>query len=186
MVFVYRAAPVETVHYLEYIQSVGTAYINTGVSGIYKATLDIEFSPSSARTLMGQGSGVGEYFGKDASNHPELGGDISINYDFTQRTTAVFEKTASAALLTVNDTTVQRASSTTTEPFYLFRTNSTDWENYSGEITLYSAKFEQNGNVVLDLVPCLNESGTACLYDRVTRTFFENSGSGSFTAGPDL
>ena len=169
---------------LEYIQNSESSYIDTEISGLYKATFDIKFGASNSRILMGQGSGVGQYFGKDADNRPELGGGVFINYDFSQRTTAIFEKTSSFAQLTVNNTTVQRSSSTTTAHFYLFRTNSDDWYNFSGEITFYGAKFEQNGNTVLNLIPCKNESGIIGVYDTINNRFFTNDGEGELLAGP--
>lgn len=52
--------------------------------------------------------------------------------------------------------------------------------------TLYSAKFYENGALKYDLAPCVNQVGTPCLYDKVSSTYLENSGGGSFTAGPEI
>lgn len=38
-----------------------------------------------------------------------------------------------------------------------------------------------NGVLVYDLLPCLDDTGAPCMYDRVSKTAFYNSGSGDFT-----
>lgn len=171
---------------LSYLYSTGAAYINTGISGVFKANFDIKFDPSSTRVLMGQGTGTGQYWGKDASNQPELGGGITISSDLTQRSTVTFEKTSSAAILTANNTTVQRASATTTSPFLLFRTGGSDWASYSGGIALYSCSFEQNGQQVLDLVPCENPDGELGFFDLINEEFYGNAGTGQFIPGSPI
>lgn len=171
---------------LSYLYSTGDAYINTGISEIFKASFDIKFDLSGTRVLMGQGTGVGQYWGKDASNQPELGGGIAINFDLTQRSTVIFEKTSSAAVLTANNSTAQRASTTTTSPFLLFRTGGSDWALYSGGIAIYSCAFEQNGQQALDLVPCENPDGEFGFFDLINEEFYGNAGTGAFVAGPEI
>lgn len=50
----------------------------------------------------------------------------------------------------------------------------------------YSAKLRKAGTLVRDFVPCKNPSGAVGLYDTVSKTFFANAGTGSFTAGSDV
>lgn len=180
-------ANAQAINRLQYIRSDGTPYINTGVSGVYKATFEVAFGSSSGRTLMGQGQEAGLYFGKDASNRPELGGSIYINADFTQQTTAIFERTSSAAILTVGNSTVQRAGSTYDSPFYIFRINDAAWATYAGVITLYSAKFENaDGVLIRSYSPAKDADGIVCLYEGVSGEYVYGSGSGQFTAGPEI
>jgi hypothetical protein len=44
-------------------------------------------------------------------------------------------------------------------------------------------KYKQkiNGVLVYDLLPCLDDTGAPCMYDRVSKTAFYNSGKGDFT-----
>lgn len=52
---------------------------------------------------------------------------------------------------------------------------------------LYSMKiYDVNLNLVRDMIPCTNASGTAGLYDRVNDVFYENAGTGEFIAGPEV
>lgn len=52
-------------------------------------------------------------------------------------------------------------------------------------IKLYDLKFYNNdGDLVMDLVPCKDSNEVVCLYDIVSETCYYNSGSGDFIAGP--
>lgn len=55
-----------------------------------------------------------------------------------------------------------------------------------GGMKLYSFKMYDNGILVRDFIPVKNEAGQVGLWDRVTRTFFANAGTGEFVAGPDF
>ena len=46
---------------------------------------------------------------------------------------------------------------------------------------LYFFRMYDNGNIVRNFVPCINESGQYGLYDYITQQFYPNKGSGSFT-----
>ena len=62
--------------------------------------------------------------------------------------------------------------------------------NRSGRIEYYSAsrsyscKLWDDGTLVRDLVPCINPSGAAGMYDVVNGVFYGNSGTGEFVTGP--
>lgn len=56
---------------------------------------------------------------------------------------------------------------------------------YTGRI--YSLKFIYDGDIVRDFVPCYRISdNVAGMYDMANGVFYTNSGSGSFTVGPDV
>lgn len=54
-----------------------------------------------------------------------------------------------------------------------------------GGMKLYSFKMYDNGVLVRDFIPVKNNLGEAGLWDRVTKQFFANAGTGSFVAGPE-
>ena len=54
--------------------------------------------------------------------------------------------------------------------------------NFPGKI--YYAKIYENNNLVRDFVPVLDDNGIPCMYDKVTQQFFYNQGTGNFIAGP--
>ena len=59
---------------------------------------------------------------------------------------------------------------------------------FFSNMRLYSCKMYQDGsNVSRDFIPCRRDSdGTVGLYDTVGGQFYGNSGTGSFTAGPEV
>ena len=52
-----------------------------------------------------------------------------------------------------------------------------------GQIYYYQL-LDKNDNLLLDIIPVLDQDGVPCMYDRVTGSFFYNSGTGDFIAGP--
>ena len=52
------------------------------------------------------------------------------------------------------------------------------------KIRIYNAKVKSDGKVILDVIPVkINSIGY--MYDRVSRQFFGNTGTGDFILGPD-
>lgn len=52
-----------------------------------------------------------------------------------------------------------------------------------GECTIYWMKIWDNDRLVRYFIPCLDQSGVACMYDKVSRQYFYNVGTGSFLYG---
>ena len=91
----------------------------------------------------------------------------------------------------VNGTKPTAATFTAGGPMSIFAAHTggnpvAGWASY-GKFKLYSFKAWADGSddstLALDLVPCMKNDGTVCLYNKVDGTFLENKGSGSFTAG---
>ena len=55
-----------------------------------------------------------------------------------------------------------------------------------GACKLRSCKIYDNGTLVRDFIPCKNASGVVGLWDDVNSAFYQNAGSGTFTAGPEI
>ena len=51
------------------------------------------------------------------------------------------------------------------------------------KMKLYSCQIYDNDTLIRDFVPCKNSSGTVGLYDLVNSKFYTNAGTGTFTAG---
>jgi hypothetical protein len=64
---------------------------------------------------------------------------------------------------------------------YLFagRSSGSMWRRVRA--TLYSLRLTVGGVMVRDFIPALNPEGVPGLYDRVSKTFFTNIGSGTFS-----
>lgn len=44
--------------------------------------------------------------------------------------------------------------------------------------------YDDNDNLVMDMIPVLDKNNVACMYDKVNKKFYYNSGTGEFIAGP--
>lgn len=54
------------------------------------------------------------------------------------------------------------------------------------KLKLYYFKLTVGGTLVCDFIPCKNASGAVGLWDDVNSVFYQNAGTGSFTAGPEV
>ena len=184
---------------LEYIESSGTQYINTGI--VPKTTTrvfcDFQCTATSGQSGWGStGSKESFYFG--------VAGDgtfkASVSGNFTTSPSGVAADTdrhtfdISMSALKLDGTAFANA---TTSPFsnaasgntlYLFALHA-GWSPYVvnyASMRIYSCKIYDGETLVRDFVPVVRASDSkAGLYDLETDAFFGNGGSGSFTAGPE-
>ena len=66
---------------------------------------------------------------------------------------------------------------------YLFGFNSVGAVDNLTAMKLYSCQIYDNGTLVRDFAPCYDPDGVACLYDKVSKEYYYNAGSGEFEAG---
>lgn len=199
MVFLYRAAPVETVHYLEYIQSSGTQYIDTGFAPNQDTRVKIELKHISQPRTFGcffgsrdQSSGTAplgyglwsaqngsvvrsDFFGSSVENKLNVSG-AQILADKNKN------------ICTVNETILTNASGSgqATLPIFILACNDIGETGYYISAQVYYCQIYDNGTLVRDYWPAKDQEGVVCLYDRVNKEYAYNAGTGTFTAGPDL
>ena len=192
---------------LNYIQSTGTQYIDTGASFSNGVRVETKFNlisitTSSKKTSIFGAHNASEPYGRDylsvdSSKNFEIGGGAGYRYfkNNTIATNVDYEVEASnipgQETLIVNgelyESTGGQAYATpfTNLPLYLFRVNTTNeawFENAS--MKLYYAKFYDDKNVLVrNFTSCKNPSGEVGLYDYVTKTFYGNVGGGSLPDG---
>ena len=179
---------------LEYIQSSGTQYIDTG----FKPTNNTRVTCESIFPLNGEtnvlfglwdlstSSGyavyrVGDYYRNDfGPDYSQKITGISAD-DFT-----VFDKNKNT--LTIGNQTVESADVTFSFDLnlYLFGRNlSGNAESFSAASMRY-LKIYAGSELVRDYVPCVDPSGEIGLYDLVNGTSCANAGTGTFAAGPEM
>jgi len=56
----------------------------------------------------------------------------------------------------------------------------------NGRMRIYSCQIYKNNLLVRNFIPAKDGQGVACLYDKVTDTFFYNQGTGDFSYGNNL
>lgn len=76
-------------------------------------------------------------------------------------------------------------SFTSDKTLRLFSLNRPGSSNYTGLVRIYYVKIYRSDVLVKDLKPVLKD-GIACMYDSINKEYLYNGGTGSFIAGPEL
>lgn len=184
---------------LEYIQSSGTQYIDTGFIPNQDTRIDIDAIPLSV-TETGDGSGFIPYGAGVSSNNRafECYSSLSqyeFNYDgqsnfvgssaVGQRLQISHNKNNVSLIvnggtpITINFTYRAFTAPYTMTLFAIHRSSP-----LRGFMKLYSCKIYDNGTLIRDYIPCQKPDGTIGLWDDVNSVFYGNAGTGTFTAGP--
>ncbi len=191
---------------LQYIQSSGTQYIDTGVKGNQNTKVEIKYSFYQTSSTTGSGRIFGSR-GNGSTNSANAF-VIGTNSGIVSLSTTLFMQygSNSAASTTekivlnkwfsivhsrtthnVNgvDYGVEYSSTTFTTPFNL---KLFGFDNYGTTLTgvgrMAYAKIWNGDTLIRDFIPAKNSSNVVGMYDTVSKTFFTNAGSGTFTAGP--
>lgn len=197
-IFQYVAGPLLPDGYtqLEYIQSSGTQYINTGFkspsSGL-KIALSFEYiADHSEETLFGcQKNGVYSIcpYGKPefyVGNTAKLAGYAS---ELNTRYNLIVEAKNNKLTTIWNDISYTETYSGTlesTQDIYLFANHIDNSVGQIVSIKLYGCSIYDNDIMIRNFVPCKNPNGVVGLYDSVNSQFYQNAGSGTFTDGPEV
>ena len=195
-----------TIKFIDYIESSGTQYINTGFSPTHKnVRLEMTYrfvslpadTDSSRKYVFGSCQGSKNYRFQYAVGSAEncafgFGTEWVSNatvdsYDTNTTHTIV----CNGGVFSLDGKEVKDLSSAafsdpdTTAPVCLFANNNNGTINskYFPSMRLYSCRIWDNGLLVRDFVPALDGNSTACLYDIVGESFYSNAGEGVFTAG---
>ena len=187
---------------VEYIESTGTQYIDTGIIGRPNIKVETNFELTDSTNISNCGfigsrenSGTSRfYIISFYSNKWHLG----LPSDFTSSThpivrneiqNVIFQSIDGNYSLTVNGTEIYNGNSTfsTTYPMYLFGVNNYGTVSRQSSFKLYTLKIQQDGNYIRNYIPCYRKSdGEIGLYDLISQTFFTNQGTGEFLKGEDV
>lgn len=191
---------------LEYIESTGSQYIDTGVKATGKTTVDIDF------VYIPSGNNIAMYrmfLGLRESNlnflfcineNSIFGGDYKTQsnlnipnktFDFTERNNLKTKINNNKYELYINDikekeVAIQDFSSTINMYMFAF--------NWDGEATTRAAKFKfykckiyDNDLLIRDFIPVKRKVDNVIgMYDLVESKFYENNGTGNFVSGKEL
>ena len=172
---------------LKSITSTGTQYIKTGMVPTSATTVEMDFNtgPYNAdTTFFGQSWTTSQYLFIKQNNvykFYDSGKQVSPLHNNTDAHLSITAD--NKLILDFGDTAVTTTVSRTTSSaaFNIFADSG---GGHKGSWTLYSLKIWTGGVPMRDFVPALRLSDNAVgLYDLVGGTFYQNAGSGSFTAG---
>jgi len=186
---------------VEYIESNGTQYIDTGVlakSGT-SSILNFEYTNlSSTSSMLDARVGNDRFYcchaGKPSSDYYFYYGygsarQSSVIPVINKRYVIETDLSIDSQSMKVNGTTILTGNSTVYYNLgvnlYLFAMNYSTAQ-YLTSAKLYSCKIMNEGYVVRDFIPVLDWNYTPCFYDKVTGRLFYNKGTGSFTYGREI
>lgn len=178
---------------VEYIESTGSQYIDTGFIPNQDTRLVMEAQfreiPTNYAAVFGSrnGDALGFwlYYRPAQSMFAYRYGNSSTNFfvnaDPLQRNH--FDANKNVMTIGGNSVTATAETFEGSSPIYLFAVNATGSVGYTSSLTLYSCKIYDNGTIVRNFIPCINPSGKAGLYDVLNGIFYENKGNNDFLTG---
>ena len=180
---------------LTYIQSSGTQYIDTG------------FKPNQDTRVVGDMQFMDNTSGNPASLFGYRKSTSAQRYEFFQYNNLLYSpyntSAGSTISMTTNKISIDKNKGTTlvngsalstityanfqcSGNLYLFALNNNgSVTNVNGNKRIYSCQIYDNGTLTRNFVPCKNPSGVVGMYDMVNNVFYQNSGTGTFTAGDE-
>lgn len=175
---------------LDYIESSGTQYINTGFKPNQntRCVMDIENLSSAQAAFFGaranQNAASFTYFSLSATTGRSDYGSSKQSMSFTN-TVGRYTVDQNKNVCTANGVTATGTANTfqLTNNLYLMAVNQADAAIQNAKLKLYRAKVYDNGTLVRDFIPCKNASGTIGLWDNVNSVFYANAGKGTFSTG---
>ena len=183
---------------IEWLQSDGNAYIDTGVKVANTTAFNItikllsttskEFWLFGARIALGNGQ-LTPYW-KGTKWEWRYGSQVVSGSTFTLSANTIYRisNVASSNIMKVNDSysiTSSASTFSTNNNFYLLgmNNNGTKAKCYD-DLLLIAGELYTNGIKVRDYIP-VRVGTTGYMYDKVSGQLFGNAGTGSFVLGPD-
>ena len=178
---------------LEYIQSSGSQYINTGFKPNQdtKISITVDFPLSGTAWLYGGRTSAGSNslgFLCEGGNHYRFDYASSIN-ELATKPTGKFTIDSDKNKCYINGELAFTAPyKTFASPvnMYIFNNNNNGSLSGGSSAKLYNCSIYDNGVLIRSFIPCKNASGTVGLYDSVNNQFYKNAGSGTFISGPEI
>lgn len=178
---------------LEYIKSSGTQYLDSGVT--FEKTDTVEFEilwtvtpPSSGTYVCGNyymqvGMGTSGYGIYAASNTKAYGTKdrMRVTFASVQETLLVND-----AQVFTHDWSGQNLSNVKLGILKLGMEGNAWYSSAPVSAKVYSCTIKKGGALVRNFIPCKNAAGIIGLWDDVNSVFYQNAGSGVFTAGPEV
>lgn len=189
---------------IEYIESTGIQYINTGVQPNQDTRVVMEYMASSnfsgflfgARNSLSSGNrSYGVLYsgdGKLSSDYNERLVIISLSNSFYNQKLICDKYKRQIVVYDQNGNTLgagANAAATFGPDYALIFPNTqtgTVITYITGSIKIYSFKIYDNGTLVRDFIPVLDTDNVPCMWDLVSEACFYNAGTGEFIAGPEI
>jgi hypothetical protein len=189
---------------VEYLESDGTQYIDTGIYPADGLSFDLEaalmtnssaltYSLFGGRNRMGGSDGqcswwnIADFYFYGWGNNNDSGGRVTRNFTVGTQYAFHVDKTGITIDGTRQTTFTQQTAPTETDyPIYLFNSNNGGTlDTRVGDFRVYGFTIKNNGVTVRDFRP-VRVGTTGYLFDRISWTLFGNAGTGDFGYGADV
>ena len=199
----YDRVETDTVEYteLEYIETTGTQYIDTGVIPTLNTKVRVKFLPVAQNGIGFFGartpaSGTANRFTCTTfSSGTQLSAGMTVNewpdFRISNYVGNLYDITIENGSTKVNDITYTTPTNTSVDfgnnTFKLIGVKDNGDVENDTQAKYYLCQIWESGVLVHYLVPVRrNSDNVVGMYDTVTDTFFINAGTGTFTVGPDV
>ena len=197
---------------LEYLESTGTQYIDTGHKPTANTTIEtilaVTATDSNIRYLFGSAVNNGSegaccmacYVSNSFTYFSMIVKNGRINYlgniDGGLKTIRLVNNGSQTSYAQVDEkigtsTGEDYSAFEIAEPIVIFGTrrivsaqNIDDIFGIPSNVRISSFSIYESGTLVQDLIPVIDNNGVACMYDNVSKQCFYNQGTGEFVAGP--
>lgn len=183
---------------LQYIESSGTQYIDTGIKPNQdtQVTARLMLLGSTIAYLFGARGDSDEGYNNrygilytsdhlfrsdyNTGNGPSFSPDLKLNVAYT------IDKDKNVC--SMGGFTVTSPEGVFQSPYNMFIgcVNEGGSPAYYASMRIYAFSVAENDELVREYVPCISPSGEIGLYDLQAGEFFDNAGTGTFGAGPEV
>ena len=167
---------------IEYIYSYGVGeYIDTGIVPTANTEIEIQFEDIDPCLAYERIFSIDKQFGLMRDNNSSNQWKVECGDNWSAGTvsipsTGINTVKMGNGIVTVNGVSFSYSGvPNTSKSIYLFHGNGTD---RNSSIRIYYCKIWENSSLVRDFVPAIDDSNVVCMYDKVSSSFFYNSGSG--------
>lgn len=174
---------------LEYIESSGTQFIDTGIKAKNNtkviAECDITYGTAWVMILGSYDyNGYFSWWANAAQIYAYYGSQNKSGNGATGKQTMIANGNKWSA--SANSFVFSDASFIAPSTMYLFSVHNGGSSYANASMKLYACQIYDDGTLVRDLIPCQKPDSTIGLWDDVNSVFYGNAGTGTFTAGPVL
>lgn len=174
--------------FVEYLQSGGSSYFDTGVIPDVNTFAEMKYSVSELNShMLSNGDWYFPFPRHDGFLCYCLGTEKSVSTSAINTIYTV--KAYSNNKFYINDVEydISMGSRTSSKTLYMFTYGGSPGSTtYTNQCRVYYCKIWQSGTLVRDFVPVIWGDGVAGMYDKVNGVFYKSITTTEFTAGPEI
>ena len=182
----------------KYLESTGTQYIDLNIKATENTKLELKFSIDtveqgvSYRIFGARNSSNNKAFvaGKQSTTNSTIFAQFDTITPVNVKNIRPSVDTITKIVLSKDGFYVNNELSrtfegyndfTTSDNILLFAVNSGGTVSITTQnLRIYYTKIWEDGELILNLIPCLDDSNVPCVYDIISKTTFYNAGTGTF------